>query len=812
MSTPPRTNNVNVVDPIDNYYTSQPANGAPQYDLSGYVDQNVPSTDQLTQGQAYDAPERGHGPAAQPVYLNRDAAGGEAGEPPKKGLNRYFKTRRRMYLCLYCLISLILLAIMLPVTFFVIVPAVAQSAINGSKMVITSTKITAPNEDGFTMKMSATVTDTGPFDATIEFSEPVKIIADGEVLGEITMPPMVSKAGVGATVDASAPFKVVNKKAFGAFAKKMMTSESFVWQMDGKANVKAMGLTLSGIKVVKDLPLKGMNNFPKVEILSFDLPSNHPSGGIMLKVQNALENPSPIAMEVGDMYFDMVYNNTKVGEVIATGVTLNSGRNVLALEGRLIPLSNPADLASLSDMMSKYMKGEVAMVSVVGTSVRPNNNTEPISWLLAGFKGTTMTVPFPGAKDLKLVTKVEIGTMSMVFTPETAYRPLTGGQNVGAFFKMPFNFPLEMKRIAQNITMIKDGNAIATISSPMNAASGSSATGKIVTGFEGIRTMVIPGQERNFQRFVSDLSNGPSAAVTMSVNAVAVASTAVGDLTIDGMKFSDTITLKGLNGLQGAPIDVTSLVVKGGTREYMEIEIVVNMNNPSNVAIQVGRVQYDTYFEGQRLGWVVIPDMSLKVGSNSVRNIMYFSPQGAAAVAAGRKLMSGYLMGRSAKVGMRAGSTPVTPIASLQPALSSIQISTVMPGLTGVSVMRGAYFGMNLRGVFKQTARARFDAYNPLDTTIRFLAMDTKMFFRGESVGNVQQDLRSNPLVIPPKSVVSSAPFELKIQLNAASIKLFGEALKNTLQVDVQAVVTAAVGDYVMVMDFVQNGVKAQLG
>jgi hypothetical protein len=244
----------------------------------------------------------------------------------------------------------------------------------------------------------------------------------------------------------------------------------------------------------------------------------------------------------------------------------------------------------------------------------------------------------------------------------------------------------------------------------------------------------------------------------------------------------------------------------------MQIDITVAITNPSNVAIQVGRVQYDAFFEGQRLGWVVIPDMNLKQGRNSVLSTMYFSPKGAAAVAAGRKLMSGYLMGRSALVGMGPGAVPVTPIASLQPALSAMKISTTMPGLSGVQVMRGAYFGMNLRGVFKQTAKARFDAYNPLDATIKFLAMDTQMSFRGESVGHVVQDLRSHPLVIPPKSVVSSEPFDLKIQLNPASIALFAEALKNTLQVDVRAIVTAAVGDYEMVLDFVQNGVKAQLG
>lgn len=126
--------------------------------------------------------------------------------------------------------------------------------------------------------------------------------------------------------------------------------------------------------------------------------------------------------------------------------------------------------------------------------------------------------------------------------------------------------------------------------------------------------------------------------------------------------------------------------------------------------------------------------------------------------------------------------------------------------------MRGAFFGIDIKTIFTQTATARFDAYNPLDATIRFLEMDCQMTYKGKSVGTIKQNMRNNPLIIPPKSVVSSQRFPLKIQLSLAAIKMFVEALKDTLYVDVRAVVVTAVGGYEMTIDFAQDGIWSRFG
>ncbi|RKP05875.1 hypothetical protein THASP1DRAFT_32292, partial [Thamnocephalis sphaerospora] len=78
-----------------------------------------------------------------------------------------FRTRRRMWIFALCMLLIIAVAIAIPVVIFVI----AQASINSSNMFITSANLTAPQEDSFVMKMAGMVTDTGAFDAQLEFKD-----------------------------------------------------------------------------------------------------------------------------------------------------------------------------------------------------------------------------------------------------------------------------------------------------------------------------------------------------------------------------------------------------------------------------------------------------------------------------------------------------------------------------------------------------------------------------------------------------------------------------------------------------------------
>jgi len=286
----------------------------------------------------------------------------------------------------------------------------------------------------------------------------------------------------------------------------MLKEREFTWHLEGIASVKAAGLDLQGIKLSKDVTMGGMQNFPSVRIDSFNAPAEHPSGGIEIEIISTLGNPSPINVELGDIVFDVEYLGHIVGEVGATGVTLVSGDNKLVLKGRLIPQNDTEALAAVGDLFSKFITGQNATTNVIAKSVRPNNSSEPISWLQSAFKGTRLSVVLEGGKDLKVINSVDINALDLQFNTEDQYTPLASSSSLTAGFSIPFGFPLEMKQISQEITMFDGDKELASLSSPFTDAKGDSKSGKIETSFAPTPFKVAKGSEELFNDFSKRLT------------------------------------------------------------------------------------------------------------------------------------------------------------------------------------------------------------------------------------------------------------------------------------------------------------------
>ncbi|RKP10331.1 hypothetical protein THASP1DRAFT_21943 [Thamnocephalis sphaerospora] len=760
-----------------------------RFDLEGYED----TASDVARGR------RSSYAASEYTIEQKDAGSG----------NRFFKTRRRMCLCICCLLMVIMAAVLIPVIIFVIVPAVAQSLVKATKMTITSANITTPQEDYFIMKMAGMVTDTGPLDAQIDIKDKVKLYYKGTELGQMAMEPMFAKAGKGAVIDSAPVFEVTNKEGFGDFAKVMIGAEDFTWTMKGEARVKAFGITLDGIKLEKDLTLKGMGNFPGVQIKSMDLPSNHPLGGIAMVAEASMGNPSPFGMELGDLTFDIFYRDVRMATANVTGVTIKPGVNDLSMKGRALPQSRAEDLTQLGDMFTDYMGGKPSDMRVVGVAVRPNATAKPISWLQRGFEGTTLKVVFDGIQNANLIQSLDLGTMKMAFTRETAWSPRTSAPGVTGRFKMPFGFPLEMKQISQEVTVFSDGGEMAKMSMPMTPAKGSSATGVMSTSLSDLPMNVAPDGRARFSRFVRDLAMGPSKSMTMQGVAAATASTAIGDVTIRNIKFEQEITIQGMSGLASVPLVVNKITVQGGTAEHIEIGLVVTMVNPANVEMSAGDIYFQVFFQGQLVGRCKIPNVTLKLGSNTVESTVYFEPKGAAAIAAGRKMLSDYAAGIENPIGV-AGYEGTTDIESLKEGLSSIRLTSTMPALHE-QMIRGARFAISPLELLRLQAPSQVDAYNPMDAALDLVSMSAQMFYKGASLGDLNQDFGANPVHLPPKTVTTTPNIMMKIPVNLGAIKAAMAALGGNLIVDVKATLVVRIGGYQTTLDYSVSNLPVKL-
>ncbi|CAG8551635.1 14009_t:CDS:2, partial [Acaulospora morrowiae] len=245
------------------------------------------------------------------LHLNTDTSDinnlGADEEGEKKRICGGFVQKRNYCIC--CGILILVSIIMIPVAIFVIVPAIAQNVVNRSLLQFDNVKLTNITEDSFTLSVSGRVTNTGPLKATISLPDGVNIYWEKTLIGHMSLDPIITMPFVGADIQTTQTFIVLNKTAFALFSKYMLNGKEFTWHLDGGAKVNTLGLYLNGIRLSKDVIMRGMQGFPNVTVDKFDAPSTNPDGGITIEITSSLINPSSISIELGDVFFDVIFQN-----------------------------------------------------------------------------------------------------------------------------------------------------------------------------------------------------------------------------------------------------------------------------------------------------------------------------------------------------------------------------------------------------------------------------------------------------------------------------------------------------------------------
>nr|CAG8533849.1 8518_t:CDS:2 [Entrophospora candida] len=664
----------------------------------------------------------------------------------------------------------------------------SESAVTGSKLAFSSVSLTNLTEDSFLMKVSGEVTNTGPLAATIEVPDGVSVSWENLLIGNMPLDTISAAPFVGARIESTQTFKISNKTAFSQFNKFMLTEKEFTWHLEGVASVKAAGLNLQNI------------------VLSKDITMGDPQGGIVVQIVSTMGNPSPISVQLGDLTFDIQYLNHTIGEVSATNITLLQGDNKLNLNGRLIPQNTTDSLAAVSDLFSKFIAGQNATTDVVAKLVKPDNNTEPVSWLQSAFLGTRLSVVLAGPQNLSVITGVTINTLDLDFLTDNPYIPMAASPSLTASFSIPFGFPLSMKKISQDITMFDGATNLAKLSTPYTDASGNTTTGIIKSSFAPTPFQVTSGSENAFDDFSKKLTTDPKVDLVMKGVANSIASTPVGDVEIKGIKFSVNSSLDGLQGLKTKAALVNSLKVVGGTTDMMLIDLSVTLFNPSNVKINMGDINFDLYFKEKQLGKVLMKNYVLDRGENTGNVVAQFAPKTDDALKVGRDLLNNFMAGKPNDLGIQ-GTLESTTISSLKKALSSLELETSMPGLkSDKNVILKARFAIGLNTIFDSKGTASIDAFNPLDTTIKFLKIQSTITSEGNLIGTIDEDLTSAPVVIEPKQSVTTKDFELKLKITPAALKSLFESIKGDLFTDISSTILVAIGDYQTTIDYVSTG------
>ncbi|RUP43844.1 hypothetical protein BC936DRAFT_136643 [Jimgerdemannia flammicorona] len=693
----------------------------------------------------------------------------------------FYKRKKFWIICV--IITIILIAIIIPVILLVAFPQIAQATINGSSISLNTVNITFPTQasgsakrdvdpsslnanNSYIMSMSGVLGNTGPLGATITFPSPITVSWNGIVLGTLTLP-SVSVAGGSGNLVTTTTFIINDTAVMGNFSKFLLSQDQFTWVMEGTVTVSALGRTVDNLKLHKEVTLNGMAGFTKAEVLEFYLPQDDPNGGIDMSIVTSLYNPSPIGVQLGTINLNIGYKNTLIGPVSAKNVFLSSGPNNITLSGKMIKQTAPVDLSNISELMSQYIAGKVSNTTAQGVSAAPDG-VHSVGWLSEGFQSITLHVALQTKTPLQLITGISLGSMNFAFNAQSPYSPMVSSDGVSANFKMPFGFSLNITQVEQNMTIATDTDGpIASLQSTWGNATSNSGLGVLNFVIGQSPLTIFPDKYAAFDRFSTNLTLLKSVNFSVVGNATVGASTPIGNVILTGIPFNASTSLVGLQALNSTPTVINSLDVAGGTAEHLNLVIAVGMQNPSNLQITTGDVTFNMIFEDVTLGTVGLPNLTLFRGANSVNAISAFAP---ASSPQGLKLLTSFIGGNDTTVRI-AGFNGTTPITSLAGGLSQISLTSVLPGLKSKLVQNASLVVLS-DTLSTSIANAAVVITNPFSAGLTITKVVSTVSYAGMPVGQIDQDISSNPIVVGGKTSSSSPPLNLKMNLQPASIAL----------------------------------------
>ncbi|KAI8872894.1 hypothetical protein GQ42DRAFT_118751 [Ramicandelaber brevisporus] len=653
-----------------------------------------------------------------------------------------------------------------------LVPIIARPLVSKllSKAVmgLDSALIHSPTDSGAQAKMKGSVTEAGPISGKFSFVSPLGVYWNNNHIANVDMPSISYEGNVGAFFDVETNLTINDQSSFSKFAETMLTGSSFTWTLkSSNISVNAMGINLNGVGIEKSLVISGMNSFSNlVKLINYTMPGDAKDGGIAVELTTSITNPSQIGIQAGDVILDVLdgESGVVVGEVTANGMTIGpKSTSELALKGRLIPQTEQRNIDAVSAIMSRYISGKNSPMKARARSVSVNGKS--IEWMSSALSKLSLGLDLPGPQDLRILQGLDLGSAKLKFSKSTAYAPYISSKDVQARYKMPFSFSFGVEQLQQDLD-VYDGNPLvkfAGLSSPWIPAHNDAD--KIYAAFDNLQLGVASGKERMFESFISDIALGESKSVTFRGVANAIAKTPIAVLPIKGIKFDVETKFIGLQGLKAAPVNVLELDVIGGTTQYILISLKVSLLNPSNIAMEIeGDVKFGLSYDNTRIGHTIINNMALQPGNNTVTASAYFQPDSSASRSKGIEFMRQFVNGNDV-VGTLFGLSDTTEIASLNPALSKISVSSTIPGLK-VQLAKSAMLKVRDSTLKDNIAFADFTIHNPFSAKLSILTVKADVIYKDVKMGSIDQNLRGNPIVANGRSDGVGKDLPLTMNLN----------------------------------------------
>lgn len=240
----------------------------------------------------------------------------------------------------------------------------------------------------------------------------------------------------------------------------------------------------------------------------------------------------------------------------------------------------------------------------------------------------------------------------------------------------------------------------------------------------------------------------------------------------------------------GGTTEIVSLKVVGGTATYIAVDLVIALNNPSQITITAGDLNFDVIMDasGSKVGVVTLTNTVIKPGRNEMPASMKMTSTDLLSLS---KMLTAYLTNQVTPLTVK-GSANSTKIIPLQPGLAQVALKTNMKGIPASLVVENQ---MKMVGL---TPHIWVKFYNPLDTIYTVAGVSADVYFTSNAGKYLKLGTLAGaidpPVTVPSKgTAINQNDLILKVELfNAIQfLQLKGDARK----VDLFQNVTVVVGE-----------------
>lgn len=247
-----------------------------------------------------------------------------------------------------------------------VLPNVAQRLINHSKLFFKRIIIENLCENSLTMNVDCLVKDAGPLPVNLNCRD-CKLIFSTHSEDDLEIATVdIPDIGVNGDIEIQMLLNTEIKsfEGFGVFGARMLNSSTFTFGLSGLVDVYVFNIfKISSLSLNKSFTLKGMEGLSCVlnELLVKKGTLEH----IMMLAQVTITNPCDIGVEMGDVSFDLIYDDVKVGTCSMKDMILYPGVNEYFAQIYFCP--SDMVIQKAQKLLSNFLCSKDSIVAIQGS-------------------------------------------------------------------------------------------------------------------------------------------------------------------------------------------------------------------------------------------------------------------------------------------------------------------------------------------------------------------------------------------------------------------------------------------------------------